>query len=396
MITRRRALLALLLSVVLVGGVTAGTILVGRVGRLAAVPAGVSRTTPPSTPAPAATASAPPAGAVVPAPPPGQAVYLHYYLWWTQQHWKDKLGPAYPYSASPPPMPGATDTTGCNPKASFDGSQLTDLPVEGLYDQNQSATYARHVDLAWRAGVRGFLVSWQGTGSATQQPDSSGYDSRLDLLVEAVDAYNAAHHTAFGLGLAFASYGDYNRPAADVTGDLTYFLRRYGRDPAFGNPYSSQPMVMWLDSRKYALATVAAVSSAVRPGLYLLGDETYQSWSRDSDLLDGTSYYWSTENPSTNVQAASSILKLGAAVKTAGKRWFAPFIAGYNKQLLGGTCVPRRGTDTLQNVWRTNAASHPDAWFGISWNEFVEGTYLEPSRAYGTRYLDALATLIRS
>ena len=52
--------------------------------------------------------------------------------------------------------------------------------------------------------------------------------------------------------------------------------------------------------------------------------------------------------------------------------------------------------ETLTKVWNINAASHPDGWFGISWNELVENTHFEPSVAYGTRYLDALSTLIRN
>jgi hypothetical protein len=31
---------------------------------------------------------------------------------------------------------------------------------------------------------------------------------------------------------------------------------------------------------------------------------------------------------------------------------------------------------------------------GISWNEFVENTYIEPSQAFGTKYLDELRRLI--
>jgi hypothetical protein len=150
---------------------------------------------------------------------------------------------------------------------------------------------------------------------------------------------------------------------------------------------------MWLDSRKYELATVAAASQAVEPALYLLGDETATSWPRDASYLDGTSYYWSSENPWTNGSAAGQIASLGSQVHDAGKRWFAPFIAGYDKELLGGGCVPRNGISTLQRVWSINAASAPDAWFGISWNEFVENTYLEPSLRYGTSYLDAIRAL---
>lgn len=338
-----------------------------------------------------------PSQSPIPSPgqPAGQPVYVHYYLWWTPQHWKGRLGPAYPYTAAEPPVPGKTDATGCNPQVSYPGSQIVDVPTEGLYDQGQLNTFTHHVDLAWRAGIRGFMVSWQGNGSAAQSPGSSGYDSRLDLLVQAVDTYNAARGSDFRLGLALAAFGNYDRPAHDVIGDLTYFRARYGQDPAFRNPYDPKPMVMWLDSRKYSRANIGAVSAAVRPQVYLLGDETTQSWHRDADFLDGASYYWSTENPWSNPQAGRTVTKLAEAVRAQGKRWFAPFIAGYDKQLLGGSCVPRHGTETLSKVWQMNSASRPDGWFGISWNEIVENTHLEPSRAYGTRYLDQLSLLIR-
>jgi hypothetical protein len=324
-----------------------------------------------------------------------RVVYAHYYLWWTTRHWQDKLGPHYPYAASPPPLPGRLDAQGCNPQQLYPGTEIVDLPVEGLYDQEQPSTFDNHIDLAVDAGISGFLVSWQGTGAPGQTPASSGYDSRLDTLVSRVDSYNAAHGTRFGLGLAFAAFGDYARPADQITADLAYFARRYGPDPAFRNPYSSKPVVMWLDSRKHQLATVKTVSGSARGSLYLVGDETEQSWPRDADYLDATSYYWSSENPWTNQQAGTSLEALAAKVRIQGKRWFAPLIAGYNKQLQGGSCVPRSGRETLSKVWEINGRSRPDGWFAISWNEMVENTYLEPSLTYGSAYLDALAALIR-
>ena len=339
-----------------------------------------------SSPSPAPASSG---GSGVPA-----TVYVHYYLWWTSRHWVDKLGPAYPYGSAP--IPGSIDGLGCNPKVDYSGAQIVDVPAEGLYDQAQSTTFQRHIALAGRAGLKGFLADWQGTGYATQGPGSSGYNSRLDLLVTAVDAYNAQHGSSFGLGLAYASFGDYARPASWVIADLLYFAGRYGKDAAFRNGYSTRPIVMWLNSRKYSAGTIQAVAKAVRPYVYLLGDETSASWPKDGPYLDGTSYYWSTQDPWNNSRAATAVGQLAAQVHADGKQWFAPFIAGYNKQLMGGTCVQRRGTQTLTELWRINGATRPDGWFGISWNEFVENTYLEPSKRYGSMYLDALAALIRS
>lgn len=322
-------------------------------------------------------------------------VYLHYYLWWTTEHWAEKLGASFPLTRQPLPLPGRVDASGCNPQVDFPGATIVDVPSEGLYDQEVAATFDRHIEAAAAAGITGFLVSWQGTGQAGQDRASSGYNRRLDLLVRRVDAFNGRSAVKFRLGLAFASFGDYSRPAEAVVNDLRYFSQTYGSDPAFENSFGSKPIVMWLDSRNYSPATVATASAAVEPVVYLLGDETAGSWPRDAPFLDGTSYYWSSEDPTTNPSAGDQIGSLGSQLRAAGKRWFAPFIAGYDKQLVGGGCVPRNGTATLEQIWSVNGASRPDAWFGISWNEFVENTYLEPSLRYGTTYLDAISRLIR-
>jgi hypothetical protein len=345
------------------------------------------KTTPsaPSTPA-----STPTTGPVA----TGTAVYLHYYLWWTPDHWQQKLGSSYPYSANPLPLPGTIGADGCGPRVTYSGATIVDIPSEGLYDQNSAATFDRHIQLAAAAGVRGFLADWMGDGTTTQTPTSSADNARLDSLVSRVDAFNAGRANPFALGLAFAAFGNYARPAGQIINDLRYFNSRYGHDPAFANAFSPKPIVMWMDSRKFSLATVQQVSAAVEPSLYLLGDETASSWARDANYLDGSSYYWSTENPYTNTKAGSTVQSLGNQIHAAGKRWFAPVIAGYDKQLVGGSCVPRDGVQTLKTVWQLNAKSRPDGWFGISWNEIVENTYLEPSVAYGSTYLDALKALI--
>src|ERR1700737_830541 len=318
--------------------------------------------------------------------------YIHYYLWWSTQHWHDKLGSAYPYGANPLPQPGSTDATSCNPKISYPGATIVDLPSEGLYNQDLASTYDLHIATAAAAGVRGFVVSWIGDGTANQDASSANFSTRLAMLTSRVHLYNGTHARPFGLALGMSPYGNYSRPASAIVNDLNYFARSYSSDPAFGNAFSSRPLVMLLDSRKFSPGILAAVSGAVRTKLFLLGDETASSWPKNGPLLDGTSYYWSSENPSKYTRA--SLVSLGNQVHAAGKLWFSPFTAGFGNQLRGGTCVPRNGVATLDAAWAGNRASGPDAWMGISWNEFVENTFLEPTRAYGTTYLDELRRLI--
>ncbi len=334
------------------------------------------------------------APSALPGKPP---VYVHYYLWWTPQHWSDKLGPSYPTNANPLPVPGTLGPDDCSASVKYSGATITDIPSDGLYDQNDPATFDRHIATAAAAGIRGFTVSWQGTGSATQDPSSSGYNQRLELLVSRVNAYNATHATRFNLALGLSAFGNYGRSSSAILADLGYFTARYGSNPAFGNQFSPKPLTMIMASRKYTGSQVADIANAFGNKLFLIGDDTNTTWSADQQYLSGASWYWSSQNPYANPQSGSQVQDLGNQVHAANKLWFAPFTPGFNDQLLGHpSCTPRNGTGTLSQTWAMNKQSRPDAWFGISWNEFVENTYIQPSATFGTAQLDTLRQLIAS
>ena len=61
----------------------------------------------------------------------------------------------------------------------------------------------------------------------------------------------------------------------------------------------------------------------------------------------------------------------------------------------GDTVVERNNGDTLRRQFQTATTSGPDALGIISWNEYSENSYIEPSRNYGTQYLDILTELLR-
>lgn len=129
----------------------------------------------------------------------------------------------------------------------------------------------------------------------------------------------------------------------------------------------------------------------------LVGDEHGRAeWSRGvSGIFDGDTWYWSDENPYTNPHVFTTLAALATELRSQGKLWFSPLIAGYNKSNfgVGGTCVPRNDGQTLRTIYAGNARSDPDGWMFISWNEYFENTYLEPSALYGNRYLAELAQL---
>ena len=329
----------------------------------------------------------------------GTHVYAYYYLWWSSAHWHDKLGASYPFGASPLPLPATLDVSGCGAVSRYPGNQLTDVPA-ALYSQDDPGLIERHVREAAGAGIAGFLVNWAGTGVANQTRTSVTYSRRLDAMFAAVHKVNA-EGIPFKLAI---SLKDANTASVDaISNDLSYLERQYGNDPAYDHTYSGRPMLVWTGSRKHPLGDVRAVSERFRRSFLLIGDETESTWSDGrAAYLDGDHYYWSTQDPYGNPHSFGQLRSLAAKVRASGanpdgsrKLWFAPVAPGYNSKLNGGsTCVPRNDGQTMRLLFNGNAATNPDGWTLISWNEIAEGSYIEPLQRYGSRYLQVLSEII--
>src|SRR3954468_17334288 len=75
-------------------------------------------------------------------------VFVTYYLWWTNRHWHDKLGPNYPYTASPSPIPATVGANGCGSVSRYSGNQLSDVSQGLAYDQDKPGVIEKDVRAA--------------------------------------------------------------------------------------------------------------------------------------------------------------------------------------------------------------------------------------------------------
>ena len=57
--------------------------------------------------------------------------------------------------------------------------------------------------------------------------------------------------------------------------------------------------------------------------------------------------------------------------------------------------MERKDGQTLRTEYARGRTSAPDALGLISWNEFSENTYVEPSEQFGDRYLTVLRQLVQ-
>jgi hypothetical protein len=183
-------------------------------------------------------------------------------------------------------------------------------------------------------------------------------------------------------------------PVSQVARGFQTFRRTYAKSPAFFR-LDGKPLTIWSGTWKYSHAEVASVTRKVRGSLLVLNTEkNVPGFLRLADVTDGDAYYWSSVNPATNTNYAPKLRQMSAAIRQRGEFWIAPFAPGFDARLLGGkTDVRRHEGQTLRTEYATAIRSAPDVLGLISWNEFSENTYVEPSRRYGSRYLDVLRQL---
>jgi hypothetical protein len=171
-------------------------------------------------------------------------------------------------------------------------------------------------------------------------------------------------------------------------------MEKYASDPVFFR-LAGKPLTIWSGTWAYSYAAVASVTGPVRSRMLVLSTEkNVQGYQRLSGVTDGDAYYWSSVNPATNSGYATKLDQMSAAVHQAKQYWIAPFAPGFDARMVGGTrMVNRDNGQTLRNEYATAVQSSPDVLGLISWNEFSENSYVEPSQRYGRQYLDVLHEL---
>jgi len=272
----------------------------------------------------------------------GKPVYAYYYLWWSTQHWKDKLGSNYPYTASPLPLPATTDADGCHAVSNYAGNQLLDVPPT-LTSQDDPGAIESDIRTAKNGGISGFWLNWVGDGTTSQTRTSLSYTRRLS------EAFAAS--VRVGGFRNWVSYKAASSPSADyIINDMNFLYKEFQNETAWER-IDGKPVVTFTGSRKYSDADLLKISNAVRDRMFLVGDETRTTLTTTRiAMFDAVTYYWSSQDPYGNPASFDQIKEMGDKVHAAGKRWYAPLNPGFNTALLTGAtaCIPRRNGDTIR------------------------------------------------
>jgi hypothetical protein len=256
----------------------------------------------------------------------------------------------------------------------------TDTPLLGTYSSDDLAVMRQHIQQAKAAGISGFIVSWKSTDVLNR---------RLDQLA------NLAAQEDFKLAIIYQGLDFYRNPlpVTQVASDLDYFIQHYASLPAF--QLFSKPLVIWSGTWKFSTQDIEQVTLSRRNLLLILASErNTDGYNRLANLVDGDAYYWSSVNPDTFPNYQDKLNQMSALVHENNGLWIAPAAPGFDARMIGGTTVvDRKDGATFRTEINTAMASSPDALGIISWNEFSENSYIEPSQKYGNQYLNIISEI---
>ena len=269
-----------------------------------------------------------------------------------------------------------------------------DKPLEP-YHSDDPAVMARHVQLALDSGLNGFTVHWFAPGDRT--------DRNFSTLLDKSAGYK------FTSSVVFSHHFWHGSPPPsrqDIRDALRYILDQYGSHPNFLR-LEDKPVIFFIDV--YRVPTAA-------------GETPQQFWASLREQIDPQrKTWWIAEgleasylsvfdglyvfkvSHATSLHDYEKSPRWGAKVRAweaqtgQSKLWLATISPGWND--LRSTCKPDvRVANTPHRLERANGAvyeaslqaalkSDPDWLILSSFNEWVEGSYIEPSLQYGDKYL---------
>ncbi len=296
----------------------------------------------------------------------------------------------YPWYASPHGSSGRwAHWTGVTEDSLFDAAHY---PLHGAYDSNDENVIRSHIAIAKQAGIDAFIVSWWGIRSYEEKP----VDEILEL----------AEQMDLNITFYYESVRDLTKN--EIVNELTYLFESFSDHPAFLRA-SGKPVVFvyavpaygrgpefWLDVRGLVEENVGSV--------VLIGDTSDTEYLH---VFDGFhTYIYLDEDFPGFFRGCVDRLEVGVSAMETDELFLAaysgeeidmkvkPFLLtvtpGFDTTSQGQLepYVDRLDGETYEGYWDVVEEIDPHSVLITSWNEWHEGTEMEPSREHGFDYIN--------
>jgi glycoprotein endo-alpha-1,2-mannosidase len=250
----------------------------------------------------------------------------------------------------------------------------THVPAAGYYDSLDPETVRRHIREAKAAGIDGFIASWWGL--------STFEDRAFGILLDVAEEEDF---------LATIYYEDAQASSQIIT-DVSTIVSRYTSSPAFLK-VEGRPVIFFYVrvTAKFSLSQWESVFTALHDrgkSIFAIADGLEPEFL---GVFQGVHTYNPVSVPLE--ETAETYRSVSLAARVRGDLFAATVLPGYEE------AVPRSDSPTAQRAdgetyrayWAVARASKPHWILITSFNEWHEGSEIEPSVEFGRFYLQLTA-----
>jgi len=300
--------------------------------------------------------------------------------------------------------------------------EVTDTPSLGKYLSNNPEVIDQHILWASEAGIDFFLVEWCGEpGSPTDQAFRQMLDSRYSDKIKFAIFYDSAINLSPGWSYDDCPdfqdmFDETQKKGQKFLDDMTYIAREYFDQPQYlkldGKPFVVfYPAGGWsnagpyLDALNLEMASLGYDTYAVADLMGWDEDDVHEypweSWRTHFEAITGGVMHCQAviDDPKREVfldELEERITQYRIEVLNQGMGFIPPVIAGFDNRDPEITAIPRDEGNTMRRSWDI-ATSNLDDKYNIvnivTFNEWHEGSEIEPSEEYDMFYLNLLKEL---
>ncbi len=257
----------------------------------------------------------------------------------------------------------------------WDGGKTSAIAAQP-YNSTDPAAIARHVDQARGAGIDGFVASWYGPDGGVNNQTQSNFLQLLDI----------ANARGFKAAIDFETHSPFFGDSGAVVNALKYAIGTLGAHPAYLR-YGGKPVIFFWANNRFTPDEWVSIRAQADPNhaaIWIAEGVTTQ-WL---NVFDGLNLY----NVAWSENFAATASKFAGLTHGLGKVWVATAMPGWDDTHVpgrgGAYAKDRAGGQFYRNSFNGAAASNPDMLIITSFNEWMEGSQIEPSTGYGNTYLD--------